>query len=103
MTDFPEEYRDGYVIFCGHRVLVDSRALIPRIETEKLVQYALTLLEKNSHSTTVLIDIGTGSGVIPVSIAHNITRSLDIVATDMSQDALDLARENFVSVKNTLL
>lgn len=102
MTDFPEEYRDGYVIFCGHRVLVDPRALIPRMETEELVKYALTLLVKNLHITTV-VDIGTGSGVIPVSIAHRATRSLDIIATDMSQDALDLARENFVRVKNLLI
>ena len=102
MTDFPEEYRDGYVIFCGHRVLVDSRALIPRIETEELVKYALTLLEKNSDIITV-IDVGTGSGVIPTSITYKTIRSLDIIATDMSQDALDLARENFVNVKNPLI
>ena len=102
MTDFPEEYRDGYVIFFGHRILVDSRALIPRIETEELVKYTLQLLEKNSGITTVA-DIGTGSGVIPVSIAHKASRSLDLIATDMSQDALDLARENFVNVKNPFI
>ena len=95
MTDFPEEYRDGYVIFFGHRILVDSRALIPRIETEELVKYALQLLEKNSGITTV-VDIGTGSGVIPASIAHKAPRTLDIIATDLSQKALDLASENFL-------
>lgn len=102
MTDFPEEYRDGYVIFCGHRVLVDSRALIPRIETEELVKYSLLLLEKNPDIITV-VDIGTGSGVIPVSIVRTVTRSLDIIATDMSYKALDLARENFVNAKNALI
>ena len=90
MTDFPEEYHDGYVIFCGHRVLVDPRALIPRIETEELVKYALSLLEKHPHIASV-VDIGTGSGVIPVSIAHKVQRKVDIIATDMSQEALDLA------------
>jgi methylase of polypeptide subunit release factors len=41
MSDFPEEYRDGYVLFCGQKVMVDQRALIPRLETEELVKYAL--------------------------------------------------------------
>jgi methylase of polypeptide subunit release factors len=41
MSDFPEEYRDGYVLFCGQKVVVDQRALIPRLETEELVKYAL--------------------------------------------------------------
>jgi methylase of polypeptide subunit release factors len=40
MSDFPEEYRDGYVLFCGQRCLVDERALIPRLETEELVKYS---------------------------------------------------------------
>ena len=102
MTDFPEEYREGYVIFCGHRIIVDPRALIPRMETEELVKYVLILLEKNPH-ITFITDIGTGSGVIPVSIAHKAPRSLEIMGTDMSQDALDLARENFVSVQNSLI
>lgn len=95
MTDFPEEYRDGYVIFCGHRCLVDARALIPRMETEELVKYALVVLEENPQIIS-LVDIGTGSGVIPVSLAHKMQRKVDIIATDMSQDALDLARENFM-------
>ncbi len=41
MSDFPEEYRDGYVLFFGQRCLVDERALIPRFETEELVKYSL--------------------------------------------------------------
>jgi release factor glutamine methyltransferase len=99
MSDFPEEYRDGYVLFFGHRCLVDSRALIPRIETEELVKYALRLLEQRP-SIGCIADIGTGSGVIPVSLAHTIQRNIEIIATDLSQDALDLAHENFERVSN---
>jgi len=69
MSDFPEEYRDGYVLFCGQKCLVDERALIPRIETEELVKYAADLLQKHSNVDTI-VDIGTGSGVIPLSVAY---------------------------------
>ncbi len=99
MSDFPEEYRDGYVLFCGQRCLIDPRALIPRIETEELVKYALIIL-KNSPNIDILVDIGTGSGVIPLSLAYKRPRELRIIATDMSQDALDLAQENFALLKN---
>ncbi len=102
MSDFPEEYRDGYVLFCGHRCLVDERALIPRIETEELVKYALRVLEKDPTIDT-LVDIGTGSGVIPLSLAYKRPREIQVIATDMSADALDLAKENFSLLKNPLL
>lgn len=101
MTDFPEEYSDGYVLFCGHRCLVDERALIPRIETEELVKYSLKILE-NSPDIDTIVDIGTGSGVIPLSLAHKRPRELRIIATDMSQDALSLARENLNLLENPL-
>ena len=72
MSDFPEEYSDGYVLFYGQRCLVDPRALIPRIETEELVKYTLKILE-NSPNIDTIVDIGTGSGVIPLSIAHKLS------------------------------
>ena len=89
----PEEYRDGYVIFMGQRFITDKRALIPRLETEELVKYCLKFLEKNPQIQTIA-DIGTGSGIIPISLLSKAGRSLTVFATDMSQDALDLAREN---------
>lgn len=101
MSDFPEEYRDGYVLFCGQKCLVDERALIPRIETEELVKYALQLLQEYPTLDTI-VDIGTGSGVIPLSIASLYTRQLTIIGTDMSPNALDLAQENLSQLKNSL-
>jgi release factor glutamine methyltransferase len=97
--DFPEEYSDGYVIFMGHRFTIDPRALIPRLETEELVKYCLKLLGEQTHIQTVA-DIGTGSGIIPLSIVQNTNRPLTVLATDMSQDALDLASEN-ADIKET--
>lgn len=95
----PEEYIDGYVIFMGRRFITDKRALIPRLETEELVKYCLKLLKENSNIVTVA-DIGTGSGIIPISIAEKIERPLQISATDMSHEALSLAQEN-AQTKNT--
>lgn len=89
----PEEYTDGYVIFMGRRFNVDPRALIPRLETEELVKYCLKFLRENPNIKTIA-DIGTGSGIIPISLAEKNEKELQVFATDMSQDALSLAREN---------
>jgi HemK-like putative methylase len=97
---FPEEYIDGYVIFMGRRFITDKRALIPRLETEELVKYCLKLLRENPSIQTVA-DIGTGSGIIPISIAEKIERPLQVFATDMSQEALDLAGENASVIAST--
>ena len=98
---FPEEYIDGYVIFMSRRFITDRRALIPRLETEVLVKYCLKLLGENPNIQTIA-DIGTGSGIIPISIAEKIERPLKVFATDMSRDALELASEN-AELKNTAI
>ncbi len=99
--DLPEEYIDGYVVFMGRRFITDKRALIPRLETEELVKYCLKLLRKNPSIQT-LADIGTGSGIIPISIAGKLERPLNVFASDMSQEALSLAQEN-AQTKNTAI
>lgn len=95
----PEEYIDGYVIFMGRRFITDKRALIPRLETEELVKYCLKLLRENPSIQTVA-DIGTGSGIIPISIAEKMEKPMHVLASDMSREALSLAREN-AQTKNT--
>ncbi len=99
MTDFPEEYTDGYVIFMGRRFIVDPRALIPRLETEELVKYCLKFLREHPTVQTVA-DIGTGSGIIPISLAEKTERPLQVFATDMSEEALELAVENSTKMNN---
>jgi release factor glutamine methyltransferase len=95
----PEEYTDGYVVFMGQRFITDKRALIPRLETEELVKYCLKFLEKNPQIQTIA-DIGTGSGIIPISLSEKMDRQLRVFATDMSQEALDLAGENLQKMMN---
>jgi release factor glutamine methyltransferase len=77
--------------FFGLPFHCDRRALIPRPETEILVELAATRLKNNGGA--LIADLGTGSGCIAVSVAHAVPGSV-IYATDLSPGALDLAREN---------
>ena len=85
----PVSYLTNQKEFMSLAFYVDSRVLIPRPETEILAE---TVLQQQSGICR-LIDIGTGSGAIAVSLAFN-RPDWDIVATDLSADALDVARKN---------
>jgi release factor glutamine methyltransferase len=69
---------------------VDPRVLVPRPETEHLVDW---LLEDLSPSARTVLDVGTGSGAIALAIKHR-RSDLDVTAVDVSHDALDVARAN---------
>jgi release factor glutamine methyltransferase len=92
----PVAYLVGHREFMGLDVAVDRRALIPRPETELLVEAALADLRARLHHerSASLADVGTGSGVIALSLARLEPRAAPIYALDISTDALDLAREN---------
>jgi release factor glutamine methyltransferase len=88
----PLQHLLGTVEFCGHTFLCDKRALVPRPETEQLVELLIADLgPRIAHSR--IVDIGTGSGVIALSLAKEFPES-EIFATDVSEDALAIAREN---------
>jgi release factor glutamine methyltransferase len=90
-TRFPLQYIIGEVEFYNVTLKVDERALIPRPETELIVERAIELL---SHKTAPkILDLGTGSGDIAIAIARNIANS-KITAVDISQDSINLAQEN---------
>lgn len=88
----PIAYIVGYREFYGHRFAVSPAVLTPRPETELLVEWALGLLVGRSEATVV--DVGTGSGAIAVSIALDSPATVRVIATDVSADALVLARGN---------
>ncbi|HZZ99674.1 MAG TPA: peptide chain release factor N(5)-glutamine methyltransferase [Candidatus Paceibacterota bacterium] len=90
----PIQYLDGSTEFCGHRFKTDRRALIPRFETEYLVRRTLEWCAKNNQTCSI-IDVGTGSGVIAISLALSLPEA-KITAIDLSSGALELARENAV-------
>lgn len=87
----PLQHVLGYTEFMGHRIATSSAALIPRPETEILVEQALVML-KNIPEPRI-IDIGTGTGCIAIGIALALPKA-KILALDISAAALELAREN---------
>ena len=90
LTGRPLQYIVGEQMFCGRRFSVDARVLIPRGETEELVD---RVLRENAMRTARVLDVGTGSGAIAVSLA--LARpAWKVEALDVSPDALALAREN---------
>ena len=86
----PLQHLLGTVEFCGNIFLCDKRALVPRPETEELVEFLESRIEDRGSR---IADVGTGSGVIALSLAQKFPEA-QIIATDISDDALLLAREN---------
>lgn len=95
----PAAYIVGHKEFYGINFIVDRRVLIPRPETELLVEEALKYLDEqcsssaNSSERKAVADIGTGCGAIAISLALH-TSNVKIFATDISSDALEVARQN---------
>src|SRR2546423_5215702 len=90
----PLQHLLGTIEFCGNIFLCDKRALVPRPETEEFVEF-LDPEIRDQKSEVRIIDVGTGSGVIALSLAAKFPET-EIIATDISDDALLLARENAV-------
>jgi release factor glutamine methyltransferase len=90
----PMAYILGEREFYGVKLIVTPDVLIPRPETETLVEQALARLSKQyAPNTARVLDLGTGSGAIAISLAEQ-RPTLDIVATDISAKALSVAKEN---------
>jgi release factor glutamine methyltransferase len=81
-------------------IMVDKRVLIPRPETEQVVQVALDIARKTSSDQALrVVDLGTGSGVIGLSMAFELgAEAAHVWLTDASVDALDVARANMVGI-----
>jgi release factor glutamine methyltransferase len=107
-TGEPVAYIRGVKEFYGLAFAVDSRALIPRPETERLVELAEAEVRARLGQTAVpgrsfrIVDVGTGSGAIIVALATSLRRlraleAVEMIAVDCSEEALGLARENAVA------
>ncbi len=94
-TQEPFAYVLGTQYFYGRDFVVDARVLIPRPETEELVANMLADIDERYADKTnlILADIGTGSGCLAISLKLEEPR-LTVYAGDISQDAIDLAKEN---------
>lgn len=92
----PIQYILGETEFYGLRFLVNENTLIPRPETEELVDLILKTISptsNNQHQSPSIIDLGTGSGCIAISLAKNIPNS-KVYALDVSEKALEIAKKN---------
>ena len=89
----PLQYVLGEAEFMGRRFLADRRALIPRPETELLVEAVLAYTRMMACLDLVVWDVGTGSGCVAVSVALLEPRAV-VLASDISLDAISLARAN---------
>ena len=90
----PIQYIAGHAYFFGYRFLVDRSTLIPRPETEELVAWALDILRASGPGPWRILDIGTGSGCIAITLALKLGPQARVTALDISGDALAVAREN---------
>lgn len=88
----PLQYVLGEAWFCGLKFYVDRNVLIPRPETEELVEWIISDCKFPVHSMRIL-DIGTGSGCIAISLKKRLGRS-EVWACDISRPALQLAQKN---------
>ncbi len=88
----PLEYITGYCDFCSMRLKVSPQVLIPRPETEILVETTLTHLKQNDQ----LLELGTGSGAIAIALMQYTKTPIALCASDVSEDALTLAKSNAV-------
>tara|TARA_R110000850_G_scaffold19988_13_gene59840 strand:- start:1361 stop:2209 length:849 start_codon:yes stop_codon:yes gene_type:complete len=92
----PLQHLMGTVEFCGLEFATDSRALIPRPETEELADI---LTKRKWSERASILDMGCGSGVLGLTLAHHLKGSEAVVTlVDISEEALDLARENASSL-----
>ncbi len=89
----PLQYVMGWTEFMGLKLCVDERVLIPRFETELLVESVLKTAEKISRQPLEILDIGSGSGNIAIALAVFLEKC-QVTSVDISEEALDLAREN---------
>ncbi len=91
---YPIAYLIGDVSFYGYPFKVNENVLIPRFETETLIEKTIKLIKSLNLENSNLIDLGTGSGVIAITLKKEIS-SLNITAIDKSKEALKVAIENY--------
>lgn len=89
----PVQYIIGHQEFYGLDFIVTPDVLIPRPETEFLVERVIRLARESRNQTPIIVDLGTGSGCIAVTLALHLPRAR-VIATDSSNAALDVARAN---------
>ncbi len=92
LNGYPIQYLIGYVNFYGYKINVNESVLIPRYETELLVEKTIKYINKIFNKKVSILDIGTGSGCISIVLNKEINANL--TASDISDKALEIAKYN---------
>ena len=92
----PIQYVIGETEFCDLKFKVNENVLIPRPETSELVMKIINSQQPTANSQQLILDIGTGSGCIAISLAKNLPNS-KVYALDISEKALEVAKENAIN------
>ena len=95
MNNKPIQYVLGETEFYGIRLKVDKNVLIPRSETEELISH---IINENKFKNPVILDIGTGSGCIPIALGSHI-ECTNVMAVDVDEKALEIAKGNALDNK----
>ena len=97
LTGTPLQYVLGSTCFYGYDFNADTRALIPRFDTEIIVEHALKLIKERNLDNVRVLDLCTGSGCIAITVKKEMPSAV-VVATDISAEALSLAKKNATSL-----
>ncbi len=100
----PLQYITGHAYFYGYRFKVNEQVLIPRQETEILVEKVLEDIKKNPKENLSILEIGTGSGCISIAIGKKLDElgmKYNIVAIDISKEALDVSAYNLDKIEGS--
>ena len=88
LEGYPIQYLIGYVDFYGYKIYVNENVLIPRYETEYLVQKTINYSKKIFNDKLDILDLGTGSGAISIVLGRELNSI--VTGVDISEDALRL-------------
>lgn len=93
----PVQYIVGNVDFYGLNFIVNKDVLIPRFETEELVEKTINIIKKHFNKNLAIVDLGTGSGCIAITLKKELDANID--AVDISVSALEVAKKNALNNK----
>ena len=93
--NIPVQYIVGSVDFYGYNIKVNKNVLIPRFETEELVNRTIKYIKKYIKEPKI-VDLGTGSGCIAITLSKELNTSVD--AVDISDKALEVAKQNKLGI-----
>ncbi len=101
----PVSYLLNYQNFYGYKFYVDSNVLIPRNETEQLVEMVLNFIKESKMQSVKIVEIGSGSGCISIALNKELEKNNiinDIISGDISLEALKIANKNSNSLKSNV-